>query len=436
MDFEIGDNIKLILENNSEIEGYFVPNNDSKIITIKEYSGYNHIINMNKIKEVILLKKSEIKSHKPTEISQNEKLPLIKIINVGGTIASKVNYETGGVSAQLDASELLESIPELTNIARIDTVILSNALSGNIRFDHINEIAKKIINLLEEEIAGIIVSHGTDTMHYTSAGLSFILQNIKVPVVMVGSQRSSDRPSSDSAINLICASKFIVDQTKSKYPKTGIFVSMHENSSDTSCTIFSGLNLRKMHSSKRSAFKQINKYPVAKVNIKSNKIKYFKDLNDDEIEPLFEPVFYKPNIKVGIVKVHPNFYSDQLSIYKTFDGLIIEGTGLGHMPIESLDKNDHENKKIFSSISLLAKKIPVIMTTQCIYGSTNMNIYSYGIKLKKENLIEANATTTETTFMKLAWLLSNFPKEDIEELWKRNFVGEILSRDLYEKSDK
>ena len=317
---------------------------------------------------------------------------------------------------------------------KIKTKVLFNVLSGNTRFEHYNVIAKEIVEILNHEnIAGIIISHGTDTLHYASASLSFILQNIKIPIVLVGSQRSSDRPSSDSTMNVISAAKFIVDQTNRKDTYTGVFVSMHGVSSDDHCIIYSGLNLRKMHSSRRDTFKQINSQPVA--SVKGNEIKYFELEDGEEISPLFEAAYFRPDLRIGIIRSHPNMFADEILKYEDFDGLIIEGTGLGNMPVESNDKITSENKKILDAITQFTKKKPIVITTQCINGSTNLNVYSYGRLVKNAGVLEGEATITETAFIKLAWLLSNFSYSEIkDEMWDRNFIGEKISRNLYEKN--
>ncbi len=431
MKFKFGNKIKLILKSEEEIIGHFVPSNDDKFMTLKLDSGYNQNIKLSDIDSTKVLEEKESVDKTPKEIKQDDSLPLIILLHVGGTIASKVDYVTGGVSSQIEPEELLDSIPELKKVARIKTKILFNILSENIRFKHYNIIAKNILESLDEKIAGVIISHGTDTLHHTSAGLSFILQNIKIPIVLVGSQRSSDRPSSDSAINLISATKFIVDQVSRKDQKTGVFVSMHGTSNDNFCSIYSGLNLKKLHSSRRDAFKQINSLPIAKVFNK--KIEYSPIKNIEEISSLFEPAFFKEDMKIGIIKSHPNMFAEELNCYKNFDGIILEGTGLGHFPIENDDKQSSENKKIFSTIEEISKKVPVVITTQCINGSTNLNVYSVGRKLKKLGILEAGAMITETAFIKLCWLLSNFSKDEIKEMWNRNFVGEVISRNIYEK---
>ncbi len=431
MNFNFGDEIKIILNSGEELEGNYIPSNDKEFLTIKLESGYNQSIKIKNIKSQDLIESQKTKNKKPQKIEQDESFPLIMMINIGLTIVSKIDYVTGAVGSNVNPDEILDGIPELSKLCRIETQLLSNVYSANIRFGHYNLIANAILDAIDKNVTGIIISHGTDTLHYTTAAISFILQNIKIPIVFVASQRSTDRPSSDGAQNVIAAVKFIVDQQNKNDSHTGIFLSMHESSNTGICTIFSGLNLRKMHSSRRDAFKQINSLPVAKVNLKSDNITYYP-ASQQEIEPLFEPSFFKLDIKVGILKSHPNLIEEEITNYKTFNGLIIEATGLGNMPVEFDDKNSADNKKILDALSLVAKKIPVIIATQCIHGSTNMNVYSYGRKTKSLGVLEAGAMTSETAFIKLAWLLSNFSNDEIKTLWNRNFIGEIINKTPYE----
>ncbi len=428
MKYSFGDKIKIITKKDECVKGVFVPSEDDSFITLKLDSGYNQSFSESNIKSHLLIESAKPNKKKEYQIKQNENLPLIKLIHIGGTIASKIDYQTGGVKAQIKPEELFQEIPELTDICRIKTKELLNILSENVRFEHFNMIAKEILNSLEDNIAGIIITHGTDTLHYTSAALSLILQNLKLPVVLVGAQRSSDRPSSDATLNLLGAVTFILDETTQK----GFFVSMHSSTNDDKCTIFSGLNLRKMHSSRRDAFRQINSFPIAEVNVKEKKITYFRksNLDSDLIDSLFEPAFFNKRIKVGILKAHPNLFPEEILNFKNFNGLIIEGTGLGNFPVSDVEVVK-ENKDIYSSVKTLADKIPIIMCTQCINGLTDMNVYSAGRKMKKLGVIQSGNMSPETAFIKLSWLLSNFSKEEILEVWNRNFVGECIEKTPY-----
>ena len=181
-------------------------------------------------------------------------------MSTGGTIASRVDYRTGAVRSALSASDLYGVVPELSDVAQVDTEIVFSLYSENITQKHWKELAETVAKRIEEGVDGVVIAHGTDTMAYTSAALSFALQNLPVPVIVVGAQRSSDRPSSDVATNLIGAVKAAVEG-----PFAEVCLAMHETVSDTAIAIDRGTKVRKCHTSRRDTFKSINGFPIAKV---------------------------------------------------------------------------------------------------------------------------------------------------------------------------
>ncbi len=332
--------------------------------------------------------------------------PKISIIATGGTIASRVDYRTGGVTPITKAEDLLSAIPELKEIADIDAKTALSIFSENMQFKYYGKIANAVAS---EKADGIVITHGTDTMHYTSAALSFMLQNLGKPVLLVGSQRSSDRGSSDAAINLICATHF------AKADAAGVFVCMHENESDKTCLVHSGAAVRKMHTSRRDAFRSVNRTPVARVSA-DGKIEFLSEVQRRDDNRKIE-LFSKMEEKVALVKIHPNMDSDimQFFIDKKYRGLILEGTGLGHAP-----------EYAFDILKKACKKMVIGMTSQCIFGRVNMNIYSTGRDLLAAGVIPCEMLP-EVAFVKLAWLLGNNPKK-ARELLNKNLVGEIPER--------
>ncbi|HIH31887.1 TPA: Glu-tRNA(Gln) amidotransferase subunit GatD [Candidatus Woesearchaeota archaeon] len=401
------------------IEGILV-NEDDKHYTVKLDSGYNIGILKNKVERIEKQSYDQTKDiSKPNHV-QDHSLPKILILHTGGTIASKVDYKTGAVNASFEPHELIEMFPEIKDLANIESRLFRNMWSDDMRFEHYNIIAKEI----EKESGkykGIIITHGTDTMHYTSAALSFIFENLPLPVVIVGSQRSSDRGSSDSATNLISAVSFIANTSLN-----GVFICMHENISDDSCIILNGLNARKMHSSRRDAFQQINKQPIARINFFTKQIEYISEYPGSALNGKGKMTLhlFDDRLKIGIVISHPNMYHEELLSYKNFDGLILEGTGLGHMPITEIDDNTKEHNKIKEAIAELCKKMPVVMATQTISGVVNMNVYSPGRELQDLGVIgNQSSLCPETSFIKLAWLLSQ--KLDVKEEFMKDFRGEF-----------
>ncbi len=351
----------------------------------------------------------------------------ISILHLGGTIASKVSKE-GGVVAQFTAKDIQNLYPEIKKLAKINSRLLANMMSENMNFKHYNLIAKEIKKEIDKGVEGIILTQGTDTLHYTSSALAFILEDLPIPVILVGSQRSSDRGSSDAALNLISALNFI---NKSEF--TEVALCMHSSMEDTSCSILPGTRSRKLSTSRRDAFKAINSTPIALV---------YADKGIDFLKKNYKKIDKKrkltlklldPKLKIGILKSHPHLSLDELKAFKHYDGLILEGTGLGHFPIEKTDSFTQENQKIFNELKNLAKTFPVVMTSQCIYGRINMNVYSPGRKLQEIGILGNSLDlTTETAFIKLAWLLSNHKKSEIPNLISENLRGEISDRSTSE----
>ncbi len=414
-----GDLIEIKLKDKT-LKGKLMPSKDTLILKLD--SGYNIGIDKTKIKEKTLIEKSKpVKTQKQT-IKQDKNLPKISILHTGGTVASKVDYETGGVSAKFTPEDLLNMVPELKAIANIDSKLISNMFSEDMRFAHYNVLVKAIQKELKNKPKGIIITHGTDTLAYTSAALAFMLENIQTPIILVGAQRSSDRGSTDAFLNLICATKFIAE-TDFK----GVAICMHESTNDNTCLILPATKTRKMHTSKRDAFKPINAQPIARLNL--NKIEFIDYPEKPEAKPL-KIRLMNPNIKIGILKQHPNMFAEEILAYKNYDGLVIEATGLGNLPINHIDKETAEHDKILKALqTLINKDIIIILAPQTTFGRLNLNVYS-GARKQKEIGIQGDQSDMlpETTFIKLAWLLSNYKKEEIPELLRTNLRGELNPR--------
>jgi len=418
--FSFGDLIEIETKED-KFKGNYIPSSDNLKTVIKLSSGYNiGILNKN-IKKIKLIKKLKQKNSKKNKKKLKKDLPVISILHCGGTLSSRVSYETGAVSAKFSPEDLLEMFPELQNLANINSRLVYNILSENIRFQHYNLIAKEIEKEIKNNPKGIIITHGTDTLGYTASALSFILEDLPIPVILVGSQRSSDRASSDSFLNLFCAINFIL---KSDFGDVGIC--MHASMDDEKCFILPAHKTKKLHSSRRDAFRSVNVDPYAIVD--KDNIKFltkYKKVSNSKVK-------LKPfkDIKIGILKVHPNLHKDEILQYKNYKGLVIEGTGLGHLPVEDFDKDSKHNKLVFNALKSL--KIPMVMTSQTVFGNINMNVYSTGRLIK--TYIQGNLTDmlTETAFIKLAWLLSNYPKK-VKELINKNLRGEITERILAKK---
>lgn len=427
-----GDKVR-ITHKKEVLDGTLMPSPNEKTIIIKLDNGYNLGLEKKDVQEIkVISKKTEIpeKSKPKPELKKN--LKTVTILHCGGTIASKVDYETGAVKARFSPEEILEMFPELGEIVNLKSKLVANLMSENMRFAHYNLVAKEIEKAIKDGTDGIIITHGTDTLHYTAAALSFVLENLSVPVILVGAQRSSDRGSSDAFLNLKLAVSFIAHSDFGE-----VAICMHTSENDDSCLILPGTKSRKMHSSRRDAFKAVNALPFAKIE-SSGKIEWLnKDYVSVDKKRKLVLKLFDEKLKIGIMKSHPQMFAEEIKSYSKFDGLILEGTGLGHFPTEESDALTKEHQLIFKELEKLSKKIPVVMTTQTIFGVVNMNVYSAGRKLVEIGVLGTGSDlTAETAFVKLAWLLSNYGrdgKENIKELWNQNFRGEISCQRKYQE---
>jgi len=419
--YKEGDTVK-ITTLDDEFEGILLPEEDDFLV-LKFDSGYNIGISKKRVKSIRTIEAKKKAVVKKKSVSQKKGLPKVSVLHTGGTIASKVDYETGGVTARFTPEELLEMFEELKDFANISSRLVRNMFSEDMRFAHYNVLANEVKKEIENGAEGVIITHGTDTLHYTAAALSFILEGLRAPVILVGAQRSSDRGSSDASLNLLSAVYFI---TSGKFGDVGIC--MHESISDEECFILPAMKTRKMHSARRDAFKAINTVPWAKINFKEQRIDFLKTDYRKRAKSKIKIMPINDSLRVGFVKAHPSFHAETLQCFKKYDGLLLEGTGLGHFPINEIDADTIEHRMIAKVIAELAEKIPVVMSTQTIYGEVNMNVYTTGRKLKEAGVIgDYSDMTPETSYIKLAWLLSNYPGK-VREFFSKNFRGELNSR--------
>lgn len=424
----LGDRIS-VDKGRQHYEGLLMPRTQAgsaDCIVLKLDNGYNIGIKFERGVKIEKIRNNKTEATAKSKTMKQEKIkadptkPTVAILATGGTIASRVDYRSGGVVPITKAEELVSAIPELQEIANLKTKIVFSMFSEDMQLEHHSLLAKEIAKTLDG-VDGIVVTHGTDTMHYTAAMLSFMLQQLSKPVVLVGSQRSSDRGSSDAAMNLICAVQFAA-----KANAAGVFVCMHENESDKTCLIHSGVATRKMHTNRRDAFKSINAKPIARVNY-NGKIEFLSscETSDKNKKVVLASRFEK---KVALIKLTPNFDPELIKFFinKKYKGLILEGTGLGHAPINSIDRYTKQNRQLFFLLEQACKKMIVGMTSQCIYGRVNMNVYSTGRDLQRIGVVPCEMLS-EVAFVKLAWLLGNNPKQ-ARELLNKNSVGEIAER--------
>ncbi|KZX11725.1 Glu-tRNA(Gln) amidotransferase subunit GatD [Methanobrevibacter curvatus] len=414
-DVSIGDTV-LIEKNDVSYEGILLDRSedaDDGCIVLKLDSGYNIGVNINNATIGLIEKGDKPKiSYKPVNIEYDDKKLDISIISTGGTVSSIIDYKTGAVHPVFTAEDLLRSNPELLDLANIDVKALYNILSENMKPEYWVNSAKSIADEVTSGADGVVVAHGTDTMHFTSAALSFMIKS-PVPIVVTGAQRSSDRPSSDAHLNLINS----VGAAKSEIAE--VTVCMHSTLNDDYCDLHRGTKVRKMHTSRRDTFRSIDFEPLA--NVKEGKVSYllndFKKRNQEDLV-----LNNKIEEKVAIVKTYPGISSEIINYHidKGYKGLLIEGTGLGHLPENLLDSIKRANQE----------EIAIVMTSQCIYGRVNMNVYSTGRKLLNAGIISGKDMIPEVAFVKLAWALGQ--SSNIEEV--KNIIQTNLAGELNEKS--
>ncbi len=346
-------------------------------------------------------------------------LPKVTILSTGGTIASRVDYRTGAVRPALTASDLYSVVPELADVADIETHILLSLFSENITQDNWTEIAQAVAKQISEGVDGVVIAHGTDTMGYTAAALSFALQDLPVPVVIVGSQRSADRPSSDAATNLLGAVL-----AASNGPFAEVVVAMHETTSDDHIAIHRGTKVRKLHTSRRDAFKSVNTMPIARIENRSISML----TNDYQKRDSSRKLALKPKFeqKVALIKFFPGMDPSVIDFYteKNYRGIILEGTGLGH-----ISKYCHQALK-----KAIQQGLVVAMTSQCIWGRINMNVYYSGRDLQALGIIPLEDVLPETALVKLMWVLAQTKdSEEAKRLLTTNVANEFSPRSIPEK---
>jgi len=416
-DCSVGDIIKLTRKDKT-YEGILIPRfGDGTAIIIKMSSGYNIGIQATDDLSVQKIGQGTKPTFAPPPLpKQTPSLPHVVIMSTGGTIASRVDYRTGAVRSAMSANDLYGVVPELADISQVDTEIVFSIYSENLRQQDWSELATKVAQQIQKGTDGIVIAHGTDTMAYTSAALSFALQNLPVPVILVGAQRSSDRPSSDAATNLIGAVK-----AAGEAPFAEIGLAMHDTISDAAIAVHRGTKVRKCHTSRRDTFHSINDSPIAKIqNLQVNMTTTNYTKRDPNRQLILKPNF---SDKVALIKFYPGLNPEIIDFYveRGMRGILLEGSGLGHV-----------SKFCFESLKrATAQGIVVAMASQCIWGRVNMNIYDTGRDLLNIGVVPLEDMFPETGLVKLMWALGQ--TEDPQQattLLKTNIAGEYSTRTL------
>jgi glutamyl-tRNA(Gln) amidotransferase subunit D len=391
---------------------------DAHHIVLKLANGYNIGVAVATIETI-----HEI-SHKEAHYKIPEKdfpydpaKPTVKLLGTGGTIASRLDYRTGAVIPAFSPGELYGSVPELADICNLQTEKLFGVFSENMGPEQWITTARAIGQEIEKGVHGIVIGHGTDVMHHTAAILSFMVQDSPVPIVMVGSQRSSDRPSSDAALNLIHAVK-----TAAESDIAETLVCMFGPTSDQYGILHRGTRVRKMHSSYRSTFRTIGDIPIAlvdkeKFTLLRNDYKKRRSDRKVTVNTAFEEgvsiVYYYPNMKPDII--------DSL-LDNGYRGIVIAGTGLGHV-----------NKPLYPALKRAQDKgVAVYMTVQTLWGYVQMYVYETGRELMQLGVVPAANMLPEVAYVKLAWALGQTDDpEKVKEIMLTPIAGEITEREPY-----
>lgn len=416
LNFQPGDYVRLRLAK-EEIDGQIIESPDNNILLLKLKSGYNIGILKENILAARALKKFKEEARQIKVSESIKDLPSIGLIVTGGTIAAKLNPKKGGVSWLTDIYEFKRFYPELfkkVNVKSIEVPFMTS--SEAMTCEHWIKIAEAITPMLNDpEIKGVIVTHGTDFLAYTAAALSFFLKNINKPVILTYSQRSIDRASSDANLNLQCAAMMALSDAAE------VMIVGHASINDDFCHALRGTKARKMHSSRRDAFKPINTIPIAKVW--PNKIEFisnYKPRNENKI--ILDTEFTD---KVALVKFYPGQTVDILDLYALkYKGIIIEAAGLGHLPVSEAGHN---------WIPALKKHIKngfvICAAAQTIYGRLDPLVYSNGRELIDAGVIFLEDMLAETALVKLGWVLGHFGwKKQVKEKMLENFAGELNAR--------
>ena len=420
---EYGDIVKVYTELDT-YEGILMPRpeiyeNDHTIIKLD--NGYNIGINDNKIKKIEFVKKYEKKKEVKHKLTHKKGLPTVSILSFGGTISSRVDYRTGGVYADYTAEDFIAMLPELQNIANLRAEKVMNIMSEDMSPDEWQLMARRIVKELnDDKVDGVVVTQGTDTLHYSTAAISFFLKDLNKPVVFTAAQRSIDRGSSDAFFNLSCAVN-----AAAKFDGASVVTCMHGTSNDNYCILNRGTKVRKMHTSRRDAFRPINELPLAKIfedgkieimNNNYNKRNNNKVIVEDKIEH-----------KTALIYVYPGMNPEILDYFrgKKYRGVVIAATALGHVstsnPKYSLVRKIRE---------LIDNDIAVVISSQTIYGRVHPYVYTNLRKLSIQlNCIFVEDMLPETAYVKLGWALAQARNiEEVKEIMLKNYAGEISER--------
>ena len=393
---------------------------DEKHLVLKLESGYNVGVRYDTVLSLEKTGYREANYKIPErEFPTHPGNPRVKLLGTGGTIASRLDYRTGAVIPAFTPGELYGSVPELGDICNLETEKLFGVFSENMGPEQYLILAEKVGEAIAEGYDGVVIGHGTDTMHHTAAALSFMVQRPPIPVVMVGSQRSSDRPSSDAAQNLINAT-----WAAARGPIAEVMVCMFGPTSDRYNLLHRGTRVRKMHSSYRSTFRTVGDIPLALVE--KGRVTLLKDDcaprrrdRDVNVQAVFEE-------RVTLTHYYPGMRPDVIDglVDCGYKGIVIAGTGLGHV-----------NRKIYPALERARDAgVQVYMTLQTLWGFVQMHVYETGREILQLGVIPLANMLPEVAYIKLGWGLGVYPDdaEAVRRLMTSSIAGEMTEREPHD----
>jgi glutamyl-tRNA(Gln) amidotransferase subunit D len=410
-----------VVSDRGRFDGLILPRSetaDDLHLVLKLATGYNVGVAVDSITHIKETGRREVSYKIPEEeFPVDPDKPNVTLLGTGGTIASRLDYRTGAVIPAFSPGELYGSVPELAYLCNLRTEKLFGVFSENMGSEQYVRLAERIGEEIAAGVDGIVIGHGTDTMHHTAAILTFMVQNPPIPIVMVGSQRSSDRPSSDAAINLINAVR-----TAAEGDIAEILVCMFGPTSDEYDLLHRGTRVRKMHSSYRSAFRTIGDIPVGIVDddgIRHFRTDYRRRRSDRDvtINTAFEDnvtlLYYYPNMKPDIVDA---------VVERGYRGIVIAGTGLGHI-----------NRPLYAAIRRATERgVHVYMTVQTLWGYVQMYVYETGREIMELGVVPAANMIPEVAYMKLCWTLGQTDdRDEVRRLMLTPIADEITDREPY-----
>ena len=410
---ESGDRVR-VERDGQRHQGVMLPSSTPEQLVVKLDSGYN--VGINRADATVEVIESNVHDIERTRgeqgrsrIAFDDDLPTVSLISTGGTIASTVDYRTGAVTAQFDAEDVLRAVPDLAGLANYRGRVVANILSENMSPDVWQDLARAVHEEIAAGADGVVVMHGTDTMQYTASALAFMLET-PVPVVFTGSQRSADRPSSDNVMNAVCSVAAATSDCAE------VLVCMHTDSSDGQCALHRGTRVRKNHTSRRDAFETVGAEPLGSVDFQSREVQLRRQHRERgavalDIAPVLET-------DVSLVKFTPGAGPEQLTAAADSAGIVLEGTGLGHVSTEWIPAIEE----------LTDSGTHVVMTSQCIEGRVCDRVYDTGRDLLGAGVVEGEDMLPGTAKVKLMWTLAN--TETVAEQMRTPLAGEIQERSV------